>query len=262
MKKNVLLTTNVEITKIKIISMLEKNNVNVIMITKPTQIFSIMKENNSNCHLLILDLDCGLNSIEIIKKMRQFDINIPIILLSNTKDKTEFIKYIKLGISDFIIKPYTEERLNAAFNKLLFNSKPLIKKENFNFTYDKIMQFELKKSKKGKYPLTFTIIKFPISTGMILSNIFIKKVLNTIWDTDEILFYKKNVLLGIHPFSKVEDFKIIEKKLYNIFEKIKEDNHKFKKNNIYIKSFIDMPGENQPYDYYIENFNNHIKTDD
>ncbi|MEA1974784.1 MAG: response regulator, partial [Bacillota bacterium] len=254
--------TSLEITKLKITSMLEKNNVNVIMITKPTQIFSKIKENNCNCHLLIIDLDYSSNSIEIIKKINQLDKNIPIILLSNTKNKKEFVKYIKIGISDFIIKPYTEERLNTTFNKFLFNSKPLIKKENFNFTYDKIMQFELKKSKKGKYPLTFSIIKFPISTGMTLSNIFIKKVLNIIWDTDEILFYKKNVLLGIHPFSKIDDFKIIEKKLYDIFEEIKKDNHKFKKNNIYIKSFIDMPGKNQPYDYYIDNFNNYIKKDD
>ena len=82
------------------------------------------------------------------QKTDQFDKNIPIILLSNTKNKKEFVKYIKIGISDFIIKPYTKERLSTAFNKFLFNSKPLIKKENFNFTYNKIMQFELKKSKK------------------------------------------------------------------------------------------------------------------
>jgi CheY-like chemotaxis protein len=256
MKKNVLLASDVEMTKLKIISMLEKNDINIFEIHKSTQIFSKLKENNYD--LLIIDSTLELKSIEIISEIKKFDKNIPIVLLSDSKSKKEFVKYIKIGISDFIIKPFTEKRLAETLNKFLFNSKNLIKKENLNFSYENIIKFELKKSKKGNYPLTFIIINFPILTGNILANIFIKKIIKDIWDTDEIVFYKQNVLLGIHPFSSVKNSEIISKKLHDKCTDAKKHNLCFENVSLNLKIFIDKPNENHSYDYYIEKFDEFI----
>jgi len=262
MGKNVLLATNVKITKLKIISVLEKKDVNIFEIEKTSQIFSKMKQNNGNCNLLIADLSIGPVIYEIIDQVKQFDKTIPIVLLSDTQNKEEFIKFIKIGISDFLIKPFTEQRLNKSFNKFLFNSKDLIKNENFNFTYENIMKFELKKSKKGKYPITFTLLHFSGANGSISANIFIKKMLSDLWDTDEIVFYKKNVLLGIFPFSGSENSKIIENKINAKFEEIKIQNQRLSKTEMAISIFVDSKDNSFEYDYYINEFNSFLKKED
>jgi len=262
MGKKVLLVTNVKITKLKIISVLEKRNIEIIEIEKPSQVFSKLKQNNGNCDLLIADLSVGPMIVEIINRIKQFDKKIPIILLSDTQDKEEFIKFIKIGISDFLIKPFTEKRLNKSFSKFLFSSKKLIKNENFNFTYENIMKFELKKSKKGKYPITFTLLNFLGTNGTIATNIFIKQMLTDLWDTDEIIFYKQNVLLGIFPFSSPENSKIIEDKIYKKFKEVKNKNPRLKQTEINISMFIDSKENNFEYDYYINQFNKFIKKED
>ena len=47
-----------------------------------------------------------LDGIETIKRIREFDENLPVILLTASSVETNWIKYKKLGFNDFIIKPY------------------------------------------------------------------------------------------------------------------------------------------------------------
>lgn len=62
---------------------------------------------NTSYNVVLLDLHMPkLDGIETIKRIREFDENLPVILLTASSVETNWIKYKKLGFNDFIIKPY------------------------------------------------------------------------------------------------------------------------------------------------------------
>jgi hypothetical protein len=171
--------------------------------------------------------------------------------------KEEIIEYLKMGISDFIILPMDQKRINKTLDKFLHSSKNIVDINNVNNHYKDVLALELKKSNKGNYPVVFSLMIFNEMDGYKHAQNFLKEIVDDLWDTDQIMFFRKNVLLGIHPFSGYENTPIIKEKFqekYSSFRnKIRSDEEP-----LIIETVVKGEQKLTDVSYYIETFEKYL----
>jgi DNA-binding response OmpR family regulator len=72
--------------------------------------------------LIISDINMPeMDGEEFIKQLKNsgFFSNIPIIMLSSTEETGEKVKFLKLGVEDYIVKPFNPEELELRVSKIL-----------------------------------------------------------------------------------------------------------------------------------------------
>ncbi|MDD5014091.1 MAG: sigma-54 dependent transcriptional regulator [Atribacterota bacterium] len=73
-----------------------------------------------NYSLVLLDLKMpGLNGIEILKKIRENDLNLPVIMMSAYGSIPDAVEAMKLGALDYLIKPFDIEELKIIINRAI-----------------------------------------------------------------------------------------------------------------------------------------------
>lgn len=99
-----------KITKILLSSL----DVKVILSNSGKQAINILsdKEYQNKIDLVLLDLTMPkMNGLEVLKWVNNKKIAIPVILQTGIEDAIELSKAFKLGIKDYLVKPYTKEKL-------------------------------------------------------------------------------------------------------------------------------------------------------
>lgn len=67
--------------------------------------------------LVILDVFMpGKDGMELLKEIRNKDINVDVIMISAANNKERILKALRLGVFDYIIKPFEFERFSLALN--------------------------------------------------------------------------------------------------------------------------------------------------
>lgn len=82
--------------------------------------------------LIILDLIMsGMDGYELLRKIRSAKKNktIPVIILTGRLDQSDKVNALKMGIDDYITKPYDPEELVARIKVVLKRSKPIAAKQ-------------------------------------------------------------------------------------------------------------------------------------
>ncbi|WP_368488623.1 response regulator [Clostridium sp. BJN0013] len=82
--------------------------------------FNKLYDNKKELNLIILEV--GLSSedgFSILRKIRGRNLNIPIMVLTKLNDRSSFIKCIKEGTSDYILKPFNNKMLIDRISKLV-----------------------------------------------------------------------------------------------------------------------------------------------
>ncbi|TET05853.1 MAG: sigma-54-dependent Fis family transcriptional regulator, partial [Candidatus Atribacteria bacterium] len=73
-----------------------------------------------NYSLVLLDLRMPvLNGIDTLKKIREYDINLPVIMMSAYGSIPEAVEAIKLGALDYLIKPFDIEELKIIVSRAI-----------------------------------------------------------------------------------------------------------------------------------------------
>ena len=94
--------------------------------------------NNKTPDIILVDINLGeLSGIDIVKKIRETNINIPIVFLTAHYDNKYLLEVVNLQIDGYIVKPLDIDKLqNAMYNCLKkIQNISLIKLDN-NFTYN------------------------------------------------------------------------------------------------------------------------------
>lgn len=72
--------------------------------------------------LIILDITMDvMNGLEMLEKMKNDDFlkDIPVIMLTATKDDDTVIRSVKMGVRDYIRKPFFEEKLLESVKRVV-----------------------------------------------------------------------------------------------------------------------------------------------
>ena len=73
----------------------------------------------SKPNFVITDLDMpNMSGMELVRKIRETDSSIPIIMLTNSAEKSKVLEAISAGTSDYLLKPVNPEILAAKIEKL------------------------------------------------------------------------------------------------------------------------------------------------
>ena len=74
--------------------------------------------------LVLLDLQMPrLDGIGLLRKMQESEINLPVVLMTFYGSEEIAIEVFRLGVKDYVIKPFTEEELLAAIERALMVSR-------------------------------------------------------------------------------------------------------------------------------------------
>lgn len=85
-----------------------------------------------------------MDGISLLEEIKKIDKETKVIVISNFPEKDTVFKLNKLGIKDFIVKPFTEERILNSIKKLLFIFVLLFSLFSINFSYSEKLNKEIK----------------------------------------------------------------------------------------------------------------------
>lgn len=161
---------------------------------------------NNSVDLIILDLYMpDLSGLELLEKIRQNKYDTDVIMVTAANDAVTIDKALKLGIVDYLIKPFKYERFQSAVNKFLTKHKMISQKTSFSqsaldelINAQSIVQNDDQLS-KGLQRETLNLIRNymisyksdfltteEISSAINLSKVTIRRYLNYLIDSKEV----------------------------------------------------------------------------
>lgn len=97
--------------------------------------------NNHNIDIILTDINLSdINGIDIIKKVRQSNEDIPIILLTAYLETDYLLDAIKYEVTEYLNKPTNFELLLKAFEKA---AKKIVNKGNYFFTLNNNLEYRI-----------------------------------------------------------------------------------------------------------------------
>jgi two-component system chemotaxis response regulator CheY len=99
---------------------LKKLNVNDIVEASNGQeaVDTVMK--NNNIGLILMDWNMPtMSGIDAVKKLREFNVKTPIVMVSTEGEKQKVIEAIKAGANDYLVKPFDPKSAEAKLEKFL-----------------------------------------------------------------------------------------------------------------------------------------------
>lgn len=182
----------------------------------------LLSEENS-IKLIIIDTNSSnFDGYVFIDELKELYPNISIIVLTSSNSRDSFIKGIKSGVDDYILKPFNKNELvNRVFRQLSYDKAVL--GEHFdenNINVNSIIEKEVIKSKKGNYPLIIMGVFFYAITDKNLDDAYkniashyFPIIEDVLFDTDIFIQYGNQYFFGILPFCSESNFAIVEEKI-------------------------------------------------
>jgi len=101
-------------------SVLQESFENVVAYTDAAE--ALEKIDTLRPDLILLDIFLGnINGLDILARLREREITIPVIMITAFSDIKLAVRAIKLGAEDFIVKPLDLEQLEVTIRKVLEN---------------------------------------------------------------------------------------------------------------------------------------------
>jgi len=140
--------------------------------------------------MMIVDINLPqIDGLEVIEKVRKHDKTTPIVILSAYSDQEKLLRAIKLGLSEYIIKPVPHKKLLALLDKMALMNKVAIEEKNIIVLKSDF--FWKKKEKMLCYgdesiPLTKReIIFLELMVKQVDNIVAISSITNLIWENEE-----------------------------------------------------------------------------
>lgn len=98
---------------------LEKEGYNVLNLFDGQEALNIIDNNDIQLWILDIMLKDSISGYDIIKKIRQNDLNVPVIFTSARDQDLDKIIGLELGSDDYIVKPYSPKELVLRVNNII-----------------------------------------------------------------------------------------------------------------------------------------------
>lgn len=166
--KNILVVEDEQNISDVIKAYLIKENFNVFVAKDGKEAIELF--NNSNIHLIILDLMIPkIPGEEVCKRIRSIS-DVPIIMLTAKTDEENRIEGLSIGADDYVVKPFSPRelvsRVKALIRRAYRDYKPLAEKLKFN-NGDLEIEIDEMIVKKNGANIEFTTNEFKILLALV-----------------------------------------------------------------------------------------------
>ncbi len=216
-KANILVYEKMQSVQYRIEEIINSVNLSSTSVNTKTEFMADFKKLNYQIDLILLDISSNMD-IEFVEKINQLNPDIPIIIITDKQDKDFFIKLLKAGAQDFIIKPFNDD----TFTKKILNypyENYINDLTEITFEPMKYIKAEYRKAEKGKFSVSIVLFTFLKSNESdekrlidIRDNIY-TEFQSLFWDTDIFFKLDRKYFLGILPFCSEENIHLVEAKM-------------------------------------------------
>ena len=143
----VFILDNVKSVRSRLQIILNSKDLKVIESSNSIEFFNVFLENKCNGDLIIMDVELmAEDGFQVIRKIRNKNKTIPIIILTANNNREILIKTIFEGASDYILKPFNDLRIKNKVNEILFSYTSLenINQEIYTFIISNKIELSLK----------------------------------------------------------------------------------------------------------------------
>jgi two-component system response regulator PhoP len=264
---------NVKSIRSRVKLLLDTNKVAVYEASNCTEFLQIWEQNGHNANLIIMDIDLkDEDGFELIRKVREKNKEIPIMILTANNYKSTFISGIEEGISDYMLKPFEDLILSNKILKLISVSENLIEnKVILNLPF--FIQSEFKKATKGKYNVSIMMTTFYKPEKVLLnennneynnvSQYLYDNLKDIFWDTDIFIRYASQNFIGVFPFASSENKDLISGKVDACFNDLKLKDPKLKEyclSNVFVTYPQDIKEDEDVFGALLEKTKKAIKA--
>jgi len=140
---------------------LQRENFEVLAAENGEQGYQLAKKNKYD--LLILDLLLPkLSGLEVCKKLRAENVQVPILMLTAKKEEVDKVLGLELGADDYLTKPFGMRELVARVRALLRRSAEMIPRFDELTFADVQVDFKKQEAKRGKKPIEMSAKEFEL----------------------------------------------------------------------------------------------------
>lgn len=126
----VFILDNIKSTRLRLQLFFNLEDINVIEASNSNEFFNAFLHNKCDGNLIIMDIELkSEDGFQVIRKIRNKNKGIPIIILTANNNREVLVKAIFEGATDYILKPFNELRIKNKINEILSSSNSL---ENIN----------------------------------------------------------------------------------------------------------------------------------
>ncbi|MBU0672526.1 MAG: response regulator, partial [Candidatus Margulisbacteria bacterium] len=116
-KPNILVIDD-EDSMLKAYKSILKNSYNLTLVNNPGEALDLLSGDNFS--LIILDLKMPrMDGIEVLKKIKEIDDGLEVIMVTGVRDIKSAVQAIKLGAYDYVTKPFEAEELCSIIEKAM-----------------------------------------------------------------------------------------------------------------------------------------------
>ncbi|KRU24292.1 signal transduction response regulator [Clostridium sporogenes] len=122
--QNIIILDDMSYMRYRVKDLLEEKDIKVYETSTSFEFFYKLYEKKDNIDLIILEL--GLtreDGFEVVERIRERNVDIPIVILTKVNTRDAFAKVIREGISDYILKPFDNKVLLDRIVKTIKESK-------------------------------------------------------------------------------------------------------------------------------------------
>ncbi|EJP6473634.1 response regulator [Clostridium botulinum] len=124
--QNIIILDDMSYMRYRVKDLLEEKDIKVYEASTSFEFFNKFYEKKDNIDLIILEL--GLtreDGFEVVERIREKNVDIPIVILTKVNTRDAFAKVIREGISDYILKPFDNKILLNRILKTIKESKAI-----------------------------------------------------------------------------------------------------------------------------------------
>ncbi|HEY5560304.1 MAG TPA: response regulator [Clostridiaceae bacterium] len=238
--KNIVVVDTKQYERQRIKELMEPMNVKVLEASGSTELLILLKNAEELPALMVLDMNLNEeDGFSVMRMLKKNGISIPVILLTMENKRDSFIRGIKEGAVDYMLKPFQDEELKLRIIKHMNigMEEDSLSKKGLTLNFQQYLEGELKKSKKGKYNISILMTTFvkkaEANIGINEKEYYLyqDRVYDTLsklfWDTDVFVKYGSQSFIGIFPFSDEVNTQIVVNKINDSFEKLKKEDKQF-----------------------------------
>ncbi|KAA8674309.1 response regulator transcription factor [Clostridium sp. MT-14] len=253
---------------------LEKTGIEVYESGTSFDFFNKLHDKKEEINLIILEV--GLSNedgFEVLRKIKARNLSIPIMILTKMNTRSAFIKCIKEGTSEYILKPFNNKVLLERINKLIKSSKN--KDEQGEIIYLNFQQYITKQIIKARAENTklsiimvslikkyFTAAdeKIDIKDNYLILMDSLYEKLRPIFKTPDLFEkYGFSTLVGVLPRCQKEKVLSIVNRIDGIYNRIKSIDEKYSEYHLEY-SYVVFPDDGKDKSQLLDKLTSNMKN--